>query len=480
MRKNLAPILLLLIALLPVQVRAQSEPDSVQAAASSAPSAEPSAQPASSISYWGEASPVPGDSTLARFVNPPRPLWESAIYWPVRIVSYPLALTVRGIGSGVEALDDSKVLYRIGRLLAPRRGPFGVLLDFRAGGISGLGGGVIAEHGAFFGKGNLFRLRAETTTRGDHRVNLGLKFPSSHDGATEFGLGYRIRGYARYFGVGPSTSDDAESFYHQESAWAGASRQWGVGDGVHVQGDVLYSSIAAGAPGSKEHPSIETEYAADLPFGYGHHSYGWTLGAQITQQNGLGPWRATHGGLRRIRASRFVGSSSDDTDFWTFRGEAQQYLTLFLPYRVLALRGFASWMELSEGGAVPFQRLLTNDDPDLLRGYEDFRFRDRGMAVLSAEYRWPLWSHMEQEGSGVDVYLLSDAGQVFHDVDQLGGGNLTYSYGGGLRLESAAGFRLRLEIARSEEQTMFRLRADQIFQFMKGSLYFGRDPVPDR
>jgi surface antigen Omp85-like protein len=387
---------------------------------------------------------------------------------------------VKGVGRGVEALDDGRVLYRIGRLLAPRRGPFGVLLDFRAGGLSGFGGGFTAEHGAFFGEGNLFRLHAETTTRGNHRLNLGVRFPASRDGATDFALGFRARPYARYFGVGPERSDDEESFYRQETAWAGASHRRGLGSGVHVQGDVLYSSLSAGPPGTKEHPSIEVEYAGNLPLGYATHSYGWTVGAQLSHENGLGPGRATHGGLRRIRAARFIATSADDARFWSYRGEVQQYLPLFFPYRVLALRGFVSWIESSNGGDVPFQRLFTNDDPDLLRGYEDFRFRDRGMAVLSGEYRWPLWANKTANGSGLDLYLLSDAGQVFHDTNDLGGGNLTFSYGGGLRLESASGFRARLELAWSEEQMMFRLRADQIFQFMKGNLFFGRDPVPDR
>jgi hypothetical protein len=463
--KNAAPILLLLIASLPPAVRAQTPSDSITTPAEA--------------SYWGGAAPAPEDTALARFRNPRRPLWEGAIYWPVRVASFPLALAARGIGSGIEVLDDSKVIYRFGRLLAPRRGPFGVLLDLRAGGISGFGGGFTAEHGSFLGNGNLFRLRAETTTRSDHRLNLGIRVPSARDGGTEVGLGYRARAYARYFGVGPATTEDAESFYRQEAAWAGLSHRIGLGSGVHVQGDVLYSSIAAGASGSKEHPSIETEYAGDLPAGYGYHSFGWTVGAQLSQENGPGPGRATHGGLRRVRASRFIGTSADDAEFWSFRGEAQQYFTLFFPYRVLALRGFASWIESSEGG-VPFQRLLSNDDPDLLRGYEDFRFRDRGMAVLSAEYRWPVWTNETPDGPGVDLYLLSDLGQVFHDTEDLGGGNLTVSYGGGLRLESTSGFRARLELAWSEEQMMFRLRADQIFQFLKGSLYFGRDPVPDR
>jgi len=475
--KTAAPILLLLIASFPAAVRAQTPSDSIPVPTEAPPASIAAATP--SQSYWGSAAPAPEDTALARFRNPPRTILEGAFYWPVRVASFPLALAARGIGHGVEVLDDSKVIYRVGRLLAPRRGPFGVLLDFRAGGISGFGAGFTAEHGSFFGNGNLFRLRAETTTRGDHRVNLGVRVPSARDGGTEVGLGYRVRSYARYFGIGPETTDDAESFYWQESAWAGLSHRIGLGSGFHVQGDLLYSSIAAGAPGTKEHPSIETEYASNLPPGFGYHSIGWTFGAQISHENGLGPGRPTHGGLQRLRVSRFVGTSEDDTEFSSFRGEAQQYFTLFFPYRVLALRGFASWIESSDG-AVPFQRLLSNDDPDLLRGYEDFRFRDRGMAVLSAEYRWPVWTNERPSGSGVDLYLLSDVGQVFHDTEDLGGGNLTLSYGGGLRLESTSGFRARLELAWSEEQMVFRLRADQIFQFLKGSLYFGRDPVPDR
>lgn len=492
MSKTAAGILLLLIGLISVPVLAQSPPDSSAATDVPAAEAEPSTPDSvstvdsapttnsPSISYWGPASPDPGSTTLVRFTNPSRPVWESVVYWPVRIASYPLALTVKGIGGAIEGLDDAKVIYKIEHLLAPRRGPFGVLLDFRAGGISGIGGGFTAEHTSFLKRGNLFRLHAEATLRGDRRVNLGVRLGSPEKTATEVGLGYRVRPYASYYGVGPGTDEDAKSFYNQESLWAGASHRRSLGGGVHVQGDLLRSSIAAGAPGDKEEPAIEEEFLGALPLGYGFHSYGWTVGAQLSHENGLGPGRATHGGLRRIRASRFIGDSVDEAAFWSFRGEAQQYLTLFYPYRVLALRGVFSWIESSEGKDVPFQRLLSNDDPDLLRGYPDFRFRDRRLAILSAEYRWPLWTNKTPGGSGLDLYLLSDAGQVFHDSKELGGGNLTFSYGGGLRLESSTKFKARLELAWSEEGMQFRFRGDQIFQFLKGSLFFGRDPVPDR
>lgn len=426
---------------------------------------------------------MPGDTSRAVFVDPPRPPWESVLYWPYRVATAPLHLVSGGIGAAIEYLDEEKVLYRVGRLLAPRRGPFGVLIDVQAGGLSGFGGGFTAEHDALFGRGNLFRLHGATTTRGDHRVSLGVRFPMGAEraqGALELGAGYRVRPNARYFDLGPRTRARDESFYRQELGWVGTSLRRRLDDGLFAEGGILYSSISAGTSAGDEDPAIEARFPGALPHGYGIHTYGWTLGAELAHANGPGGGRPARGGLRRVRASRFLSASRDKAEFWSFRGEAQQYLTLWYPHRVLALRGFASWIESTGDDPLPFQRLLTNNDPDLLRGYEDFRFRDRGMAVFSAEYRWPFWANESPDGSGLDLYLLSDVGQVFGRAGDLSVENVTTSYGAGIRIVSVRGFLARVEFARSEEQSMWRLRADQIFQFAKGSPFFGRDPVPDR
>ncbi len=155
-------------------------------------------------------------------------------------------------------------------------------------------------------------------------------------------------------------------------------------------------------------------------------------------------------------------------------------MPLWYRHHVLALRLVASWMQQIGDAPIPFTRLITNDDPDLLRGFDDFRWRDRGLAVLSAEYRWPLWAPERAEGVGLDIYLLTDVGQVFSDFDDIRGRNLTFSYGAGLRLLTAAGFVLRIEYARSNEDVAFRLRGDQIFQTFRSGLYHGRDPNPAR
>lgn len=430
-------------------------------------------------SYWGPI-PVRPDSVAVTVVEPPKPVWERALLLPYRIATYPIALLSHGTGAGIGYLDEHRVLERAATLLGPRRGPFGFLLDFRFGGLSGLGGGLTAEHTKFLGEGNTLRVRASTTSNRDHRLGAAARFDSPRDGFVEFGAGYRQRPNVRYFGLGPDSREEDKTFLHQEAGWIGATVRRPLGGESHLEANLDYTSVATGAPGSGNDPPAEEFFAPPLLPGYGRHSYGVTMGGQwMHESRGLGN-RPGRGGLQRVRAAYFEGVDRDDARFWMFRGEAQHFITLWRPLRVLALRGVASWIEDVGGDPVPLARLNTNDDPDLFRGYDDFRWRDRGIAIATAEYRWPVWAHQRAEGAGIDGYLLTDVGQVFGDADRIALRQMTLSYGGGLRVESGRGLVFRIEYARSEETAVLRFRADQVFQFVKGGFLHGREPIPAR
>ena len=430
-------------------------------------------------SYWG-VLPARSDSVAVPVADRPKALWEHALLAPYRVVTFPVTLLSRGFGSGLGYLDEHRVPDRVARLLGPRRGPFGFLVDFQFGGLSGLGGGITAEHTRFLGGPNVARLRASTTTNRDHRLGLAARFPGSRAAFTELGAGFRRRPNVRYFGLGPYAREIHESFFHQEAAWIGAAVRRPVGGASHLEADVEYTTVATGAPGGGHDPATQTIFAGALPPGYGRHSYGPSIGGQWMHGSPGLENRPGRGGLQRLRASYFEGVDRSDVRFWTFRGEAQQFFTLWRPQRVLALRGVGSWIENVGGDPVPFDRLNTNDDPDLLRGYDDFRWRDRGLAIGTAEYRWPIWAHERATEAGLDGYLLTDFGQVFGDAREIGLRRLKLTYGGGFRVESGHGFVLRLEYARSEETAVFRLRADQVFQFTKSGYLYGRDPIPTR
>ena len=54
------------------------------------------------------------------------------------------------------------------------------------------------------------------------------------------------------------------------------------------------------------------------------------------------------------------------------------------------------------------------------------------------------------------------------------------SFGGGLRVIGGYGFIGRVEVSRSEGETVFRLSGLQTFQFAGGGFYNGKKPVPFR
>lgn len=445
------------------------------------------------LSRWG----MRADSSTVRFENPRRPLWERTLYLPYRVVGLPFELLGTATRVSVTFLDESRAIARIGQLLGPRTGPFGAVVNVRAGGLSGFGGGVTLLHDRFFGPDNHLKLQSQATDRGVRRVTLGARIEAGTLGGFELGAGHRLRPDARYFGLGPRSSRRDVSRFEQELNWTGltwrrplgsppplaASTAFGPpleGRGWRFDAGVLWSIVGARATRGRFGPALREVFADDLPVGYGGHSAGIAWSGALIHDDANNEGRPDRGGVRRLKVARFHGIEGVGADHWMFRGEAQQFVRLWAPQRNLALRAVASWIEPIDGGSVAFARLHTNDDPDLLRGYDDFRFRDRGLLIGSAEYRWPIWVERSAEEGGVDAYLLTDIGQVFGETREISRRNVTTSVGGGLRLVSRTGMIGRLEIAFGPDETVLRLRSDQIFQFTRGGLYHGREPVPTR
>jgi outer membrane protein assembly factor BamA len=404
------------------------------------------------------------------------PLWEAALVWPFRIVTFPLTAVTAGIGAGAVELQESHVLYEIQRLLGPRTLLWGLKVNMTAGGLPGLGGGVTFFHNRFFGEGNTFELGGKGTVRGSRRATLGIK--TSGPTEVQVGAGYRLQPNARYFGIGPETEENDESFYTLQQNWVGVSVNRTLTGPLSMEAEALYTEAGA-REGGDERPSLRTAFGTALPAGYPHTSDGVSGSLSLIRDTVAPGGRPDRGAFYRATLTRFEGTGGEAAAFWRYRGELQQFVPLWFSHRALAVRGFVTWID-SGGDVVPFPRLMTNDDPDLLRGYRDFRWRDRGMAAGTAEYRWPLWAAKQAHGLGLDAYLFTDIGQVFGGRKDISLEHLTVSYGGGLRLVNSAGFLARLEIGASDEETIIRFRTDQVFQFSKGNLFHGQNPVPQR
>jgi outer membrane protein assembly factor BamA len=87
---------------------------------------------------------------------------------------------------------------------------------------------------------------------------------------------------------------------------------------------------------------------------------------------------------------------------------------------------------------VPFYFQRTLGGPDDLRGFRRFRFRDRNLLLLQAEYRWEIFT-------AVDGAIFYDTGKVASRPGDLTLQDLESDYGIGFRFGTRNGVFLRVE-----------------------------------
>ncbi len=441
--------------------------------------AAPPPTPANGASVWGPI-PLPADSTTAAYRTRPRPAWEYPVLVPYQLVNLPIRYSLVALRTSVIWLDDVGVIPFVQRVFGAQELPYGVLANFSISPLSGFGAGATFYHDEFFGPRNRAKLRTHFSTEGARRASLGMVFNDQGDFEIEAGGGYHLRPEARFSGIGPQASDTNESHYTQETSWGGLTFSREAPHDLSLMAGVIVSGVGTRGPrdegsNSDDRTLLEVFGGENRPAGYGDRSDGVMYSLGFAHDDTRKSGRPEHGGVRTFKAAYFSGFEEKDGSFYSYRADLQHFLPLWFQERALALRGVIHWIENDGDGDMPFQRLLTNDEPDLMRGFRDLRWRDRGITTLTAEYRFPLWAYNRYDGRGVDFYMFSDVGQVFEDFDDISKRNMRASYGAGLRFMKLRGFLGRLEVGFSEEDTVWRLAAEQTFQYSKGGLYNGRD-----
>ena len=423
--------------------------------------------------YWG-AIPEPVDSVSATFDNYKRKGWEYVLLVPYQIIDIPLRLIFGGIGAGYRFLDNRHVTEWLADFFGPTDRPYRFEPTLKAGGLDKFGLGLSIYHDKFINDRNRLKLRGVYTITTSQKYSLGVIFDEGGGFEAQFGVGYRLRTRARYFGLGPDSRPENESFYEQEAAWIGVSGTQRFLRIMRVEAALIYSGVAARST-DEDGPRLEDVFPpALIPLGFGERSDGTSATLSLLLDTTREDGRPNKGTVLQVKSLYFNGVDDLNTNFSLFRADVEQFVPLWHVRRALALRAYINWID-RQTTDVPFQRLMTNDEPDLYRGYKDFRWRDRGMVGFTAEYRFPMWNLWSVDGLGIDGFLYTDIGQVFYDFKQIEANRVTESYGFGLRLITKDGFRTRLEFGWSEEEYNFRLGFDQTFQYSQDGLYNGRE-----
>ena len=308
---------------------------------------------------------------------------------------------------------------------------------------------------------------------GGFAAGAGVRVPFADDGAFNVFGGYSIasftraeaavalptfaRGHARltlsgsyvdapdvrYFGVGNDSQKEDATRFGYTPIRAGALLDIRAGKYVTLGGGVSFVDVET-APGRTE-PSIEDRFSPSNTPGLAVRKFTYI---NSTAQLGY-DWRrplgySGRGGLYRVRFDDYRERDIDLYSFKSVEAEVLQLVPILRANWVIALRGLATVTDIDESSVVPFFALPALGGGSTLRGYPDFRFRDRNRLVMNAELRWTPARFM-------DMAVFYDTGKVAARREDLDFQDLKESYGIGMRFIGLEGYVLRIEVAHSRE-----------------------------
>ena len=277
------------------------------------------------------------------------------------------------------------------------------------------------------------------------QVEGRLRMPRLNDGRTGAGLFGRLRHMPQedFYGFGPDSSKDDRVNYGLRETAVGAFVDHRIGSLLLNAGsDFVQPATRAGADDA--YPSIEARFdTTALPGFTDEPSFLVVRGGAAFDRTDQ-PGNPRTGPQHRVEVARWTSSGGAPSSFNALTADLRQFIPFFNLTRVIALRGVV-WHTMADAGAdVPLYYQPVLGGGRALRGYSEFRFRDRSAVLMQAEYRYQLFS-------GADGVVFYEAGTVGPSLGDLG--SLKTDYGVGLRFGAGEGIFMRIEAAFGTPET---------------------------
>ncbi|HEV3485200.1 MAG TPA: BamA/TamA family outer membrane protein, partial [Vicinamibacterales bacterium] len=157
-----------------------------------------------------------------------------------------------------------------------------------------------------------------------------------------------------------------------------------------------------------------------------------------------GPGYSRRGSLLQATLHDYRQRNEGPFSFQRVDGMAQQLIPILHGNWVIDLSVRASTTSADDGETVPFFLMPELGGGSDLRGFGNYRFRDRHSILFTAEYRWYVQEY-------VDMAIFYDAGKVASRRRDLDLDGLKSDVGIGIRFHSPRATALRLEVARGNE-----------------------------
>jgi outer membrane protein assembly factor BamA len=333
---------------------------------------------------------------------------------------------------GLQQFEERRVIERF---YEGFHGFHPILGGIRSG--SGFGGGTyVAREG--------IRAAGQVSVKGYQKYEISMVAPPFLNELmfADLRASHRDFPQERFFGLGTnSRQEDETSFRLKDTNYVG---RLGFTPAKHVKIGALAGWLEAGAGSGtyRQSPSIEQVFDTAGAPGILAQSHYLQAGAFFEADLRDEPGNPRSGGRYTASWTSFQDQKSGDYDFGQYDIEAQQYFPFFNQRRVIVVRAKTTLTQTAS--EVPFFMQPTLGGSEDLRGYHEYRFRDRNMVVLNAEYRWEAFS-------GLDLAAFADAGDVAAKTSDLRLTDFHTSYGAGLRFNTAKSVFLRLDLGFSKE-----------------------------
>lgn len=401
-------------------------------------------QPASEPAPVAQVTPAPASppdraSGVAREDEPSlaeRLLWipRAALFVP-RAAVWAIGQPIRG---AAYAYEQYNLPGRVREVFFDVDGTFGVypVAAYETG--FGVTAGARLVHKDLFGEHERLKLRVDFGGRFRQAYGINLRSGSRLGRvAIEVDSSYERRPIERFYGIG--NADAVASQFHEDLV-----RNVLAAD-TRLVGQLRARTSAALMLRSFASDQLDPMYLNDVRNVYVEQElvYDSRRPASIYQSralDGAGWLASAHVGIAR-------GIDGDRSEFVAYGGELQRYFDLYDGSRTLALRALVEAVA-GDDDAISFIDLPRLGGSEYLRGYPAGRFRDRVIALGTAEYAWDI-------GNFLAAYLFVDVGRPFHSFADASASDLRVGYGGGLQVHTGASFLTRLQVAASRDGDVF-------------------------
>jgi outer membrane protein assembly factor BamA len=306
-----------------------------------------------------------------------------------------------------------------------------------------------------------FQTSAQASLNGYQKYQLGLSAPHLAKNRAFLGFDFTLHNSPQedFYGVGSDSATDNRTNYRLETTeYSGSAGVRPIRAlpklEIGGRGGLLNTNVGHGT--DKRFPSVEETFTVDTTPGLDrqpHYKFGSAFVKYDFRDQPLNP---RSGGYYIAEGGYYHDGDFGAYSFRRWKMEAQQYFPFFNQRRVIAVRGKLEMTDANSDQQIPFYLLPVVGGSEDLRGYREFRYRDRDSLVFNLEYRWEAFS-------GLDLALFGDAGNVFPKAGDIQLDKLKTSYGLGFRFNTDRSVFWRIDIGFSPEGTRTFVKFNHVF-----------------